>query len=286
MADIGPISESIDFIEHNLRKPIAVSDIADSVGYSLYHFCRLFNAATHHTPYDYLVRRRVAEAARDLRRTNRRVIDIAFDYQFNSPETFSRAFKRVLRVPPYQWRKQRGGNRQLMPRLSCRHLQHLGDGVSPTPVLEKRAPVWVTGIMTTVGDDLTGLVGLWQVLAEVLEGREGPIPTGGYYGWLWFPADWSGGQALYMAAAETSGPTRAVGCGPLVVKEIPALRCARFTHWGCTETLPLTLDYIYHTWLPNSDHRALHPLVIEHFGPRLPYHEAEPADRGILIPIG
>lgn len=84
------ISQAVDFIEDNLKEAIAVADVADAVSYSLYHFCRTFNQATHHTPYDYLMRRRLSLAAQELLQTDKKIIEIALDYQFNSPETFSR----------------------------------------------------------------------------------------------------------------------------------------------------------------------------------------------------
>jgi AraC family transcriptional regulator len=286
MPDIGLISQSIDFIEDNLRMPIAVADMADAVGYSLYHFCRVFNQATHHTPYDYLMRRRLAEAARELRQTRRRIIDIALDYQFNSPETFSRAFKRVLGMQPSQYSKQgRKAAQRPMPRLTSAHLQHMGRGVSVTPVLEEMAPLQLVGVMAPVGDDLTALSELWHLLGEELAECGEQVRPGDYYGCLWYPQGWSERNALYMAAVKTRGGGPDVGHSALLVKTIPPLRCARFIHRGRTEDLPLTLDYVYHTWLPKSGHSLAHPLLIEQVGPTLANLDSRQSERGILIPI-
>ena len=96
MSDLAAIVHALDFIESHLQEPMALADVADAVAYSLYHFCRSFKNATHYTPYDYLMRRRITEAARALLQSTARVTDVAFDYQFNNLETFSRAFRRVL----------------------------------------------------------------------------------------------------------------------------------------------------------------------------------------------
>ena len=93
MSQLTAIGKALDFIEDNLEENIGVADMADAAGYSLYHFCRVFNSIVHHTPYDYLMRRRLSESARALVETDRKIIDVAFEYQFNSPETYSRAFK-------------------------------------------------------------------------------------------------------------------------------------------------------------------------------------------------
>ena len=83
MSQLDSMYAAVEFIEANLRSPIRVADMAASVSYSLYHFCRTFNAAVRHTPYDYLMRRRLTESARELVESDRKIIDIACDYQFN-----------------------------------------------------------------------------------------------------------------------------------------------------------------------------------------------------------
>ena len=40
MVSIDSTLKAIEFIEANLKQDIAVADIADAVGYSVYHFCR------------------------------------------------------------------------------------------------------------------------------------------------------------------------------------------------------------------------------------------------------
>ena len=64
MADIGLMLQAIEFIEAHLKDDISVADIAASVSFSLYHFSRTFSRVTRYSPYDYLMRRRLTEAAR------------------------------------------------------------------------------------------------------------------------------------------------------------------------------------------------------------------------------
>jgi AraC-like DNA-binding protein len=64
MLHLDLMAQAIDFIEAHLRADVTVGDVAAAVSYSVYHFCRTFNQVTHYTPYDYLMRRRLAEAAR------------------------------------------------------------------------------------------------------------------------------------------------------------------------------------------------------------------------------
>jgi len=102
---IEVIYRAIEFIESHLQSQITVAQIADYSGYSLFYFIRTFNKVTHQTPYDYLITRRLSEAMRELLETDRRITDIAMDFCFDTPESFSRAFKRLFGVLPSLCRK-------------------------------------------------------------------------------------------------------------------------------------------------------------------------------------
>ena len=282
MPNLALIARALDLIEERLTSPIAVSDMADDVSYSLFHFCRIFNRATHHTPYDYLMRRRLAESARELLRTDRKVIDIALDHQFNSPESFSRAFKRVHGMQPSQFREcgeidQRG----LMPRLTIDHLLQIREGGLSSPDLVKRDPLSLIGMMTRIEPERTAVDVLWELLFEELSRIERGVRAGDYFGLTWYPPDWENRGLLYLAAVEL--PDSEIDRTALVSKRVPAHQYARFVHKGATGQLSLTMDYIYHTWLPRSGYSLALPLVVEQFGTT--YLNGSDSDREIWIPV-
>lgn len=282
--DIALMSRALDFVEANLKQAIRVADVAEAVSFSLYHFCRTFNRITHHTPYDYLMRRRLTEAARTLLQSDRKILDIALDYQFNSPETFCRAFKRLLGVQPNQLRKQgRLEGRRLMPRLTLAHIQHINQGPYLKPALEEKAAFVVAGITTLVRDDPGAVSQAWDWLARELQQGQPKAPAGDYYGIAFYPDDWEERGYLYMAAVEVAGLE--VVPGPLLLKPIPPLTWARFIHKGPTRALPLTLDYIYHTWLPKSGQSPAYPWVLEGLGHDFRGAEGQDFERAVYIPI-
>lgn len=264
MDDITVMVRALDFIESHLREPVGVADIAAAVSYSLYHFCRTFKAATHFTPYDYLMRRRIAEAAREVLESERKLIDIAFDYRFNNPETFSRAFKRVMGLQPTQWRKQGNagdqqfGYRQIMPRLTEAHLEHLRRGMPRKPNVEERPALSLIGVMKLGNDSAAA----WERLQRETAACDLPDTGGDFYGWTWCAAE--GGVTATMAAQVDTGVCTAA-CA-LVTKTLPAGTYLRVPHHGSARDLALTLDYAYHTWLPQSDYRAAMPWYVEHYG--------------------
>jgi AraC family transcriptional regulator len=283
MINLAPIARSIEFIETHLRSSIAVADMAEAVGYSVYHFCRTFNQATHHTPYDYLMRRRLAEAAQVLLSSERRVIDVALDYQFNSPETFTRAFRRVYGVQPTQMRKRgRIDPRRRMPRLTLAHIEHIHKGMVLRPEIAEWGALHLAGVMTPVHGDRTAIPALWDWLARELEGCEG-TSSGEQYGLVHYPETWETHGCAYMAAIEVQEepPARTF----LAVKTLPPRRYARFVHQGPARDLDLTLDYVYHTWLLKSDHDPCPPYIVERYVRG--YHAAcaDEGDTEIYVPI-
>lgn len=99
------IKKAMNYIENNLKKEIRTEDIADSAGFSKYHFQRVFKRETGLNLYVYIQKRRLAEASSLLRNTNVRILDIAVYLCFESQEAFTRAFKKVYGLPPGQYRK-------------------------------------------------------------------------------------------------------------------------------------------------------------------------------------
>ncbi|HNT74425.1 MAG TPA: AraC family transcriptional regulator [Anaerolineae bacterium] len=277
MSDLASMAQAVDFIEARLRDPIGVGDVAAAVAYSLYHFCRTFKAWTHFTPYDYLMRRRVSEAARELLDSDRKIIDIALDYQFNAPETFSRAFKRVLGMQPNQWRKQgRAGYRQLMPRLTEAHLEHLQHGAPWQPAIVEHPALNLIGVMT-LGDDAPAA---WEALRREWTACGLADAGGEFYGWTWCAAN--GTVTAALAARVESGANAEAGA--LVAKTLPARTYLRVPHRGAARNLALTLDYAYHIWLPQSDYRAALPWYVEHYG--APPNRSADSLWDIYFPVG
>lgn len=284
MSQIESIFRAVEFIEGNLKEEIAVADVANAVCYSLYHFCRVFNTVVHHSPYDFLMRRRLSESALELIETDRRIIEIAFDYRFNSPETFSRAFKRMFGVQPNQWRKgEKGDSRFLLPRLSLDYLEHINQGKYLEPVRAEMDPFNVAGVITLIKEDEDNIPELWEILANELEGMNHSGKLANYYGIAIYPEDWEVTGHFYLAAVEVESPT--VDHSALVVKRIPALQYAKFIHKGPLKDLRLSIDYVYHTWMPKSGKRLARPLEIERYGHRFRGSDWEESETEILIPI-
>ena len=101
------IKKSIEYIEHNLNNKIELKDLADKVFLSKYHFHRVFHTVVGDSVADYIRKRRLMEAAHELLNTDNKIVDIAFKYQFNSQEVFTKAFKRLYGICPREFRRNR-----------------------------------------------------------------------------------------------------------------------------------------------------------------------------------
>lgn len=99
------IKKAMNYIENNLNEGIRLEEAAAFAGFSKYHFQRVFKRETGLNLYEYIQKRRLAEASSLLLNSNIRILDIAVYLCFESQEVFTRAFKKVYGLPPGQYRK-------------------------------------------------------------------------------------------------------------------------------------------------------------------------------------
>lgn len=99
------VQKVITYIETNLEKEIDLDHIAKNIGYSKFHLNRIFTAYTGITIYKYLQNRRLTIAAEKLVKTDKPIIQIAYEAGYDSPQSFTFAFKQVYLYPPKVYRK-------------------------------------------------------------------------------------------------------------------------------------------------------------------------------------
>ncbi|WP_425447333.1 AraC family transcriptional regulator [Dethiothermospora halolimnae] len=117
MSWIKNMNNALDYIEENIKKDIKSEDVAKVAYASKYHFLRIFNALTGITLGEYIRQRRLSLAAKEVVDNNKKIIDIAYDYGYETPEAFSKAFKRLHKITPSQARKM-GKKLKAIPPMS------------------------------------------------------------------------------------------------------------------------------------------------------------------------
>ncbi len=128
---IQRVAAAVQYIESHLSEAPDLDTIAFQSTYSRFHFQRLFHAAVGYPVFEYIRRRRLSEAARRLLNSQSdKIIDVALDLGFGSPEAFSRSFRQSFGVSPAAFRTAGGGQRFGLVAActpeSLAHLQRLG----------------------------------------------------------------------------------------------------------------------------------------------------------------
>ncbi len=105
MNNIPDIIKAIEYIEIHIKESVNIGDVASYVGFSKYHFARIFKDVTGMKPSDYFRGRKVTEALNYMKKEKCRIIDAAFEYGFNSPEVFTRSCLSAFGISPSQIKK-------------------------------------------------------------------------------------------------------------------------------------------------------------------------------------
>ena len=100
------IQQMIAEIDRCIRQDadMTLSALAEKFGYSEFHLSRKFREVSGMSFRDYLRYRRLAFALKDVRDTEKGLLEIAMDYGFSSNEAFTRAFREAYGVTPSRYR--------------------------------------------------------------------------------------------------------------------------------------------------------------------------------------
>ncbi len=204
-------------IEEHLTEPITLRMLANAAGYSPWHAERVFKEVTGETPFAYLRAARLAGAAAQLRDTEAKVVDVAFDFVFDSHEGFTRAFSKHFGLTPQQFRKHQPLIKFFLPKgLRDSHLtfqrgeQIMSDNPSANTVFVQvidrpaRKLILRRGKTATNYDEYTEEIGcdgweaMWAVLSSVSEAFYEPA---GY----WLPEKFRAPDtSVYVPGVEVS----------------------------------------------------------------------------------
>ncbi|MBO5209224.1 MAG: helix-turn-helix transcriptional regulator [Lachnospiraceae bacterium] len=99
------VEQIAEYIENNLEEELSLEKISNELNYSKFYMARIFADNKNCTIYKYIQEKRLAEAARKLIETNKPIIEIAYEAQYNSQQAFSLAFQRKYFCTPAKYRK-------------------------------------------------------------------------------------------------------------------------------------------------------------------------------------
>lgn len=99
------IRELLNYVHENFSQQLTLEEIADSANISVSECTRCFKEYTEYSPYEYLIRYRISEAAVLLLKTDHPVSQIAVKTGFRDTSSFIRTFKNRMGTTPLKYRK-------------------------------------------------------------------------------------------------------------------------------------------------------------------------------------
>lgn len=254
------IALCIDYIEKNIKNELSPELIANECGYSTFHFSRVFNINKGITLMEYVKKRRLSLAAEDLF-DDKKIIDIALEYGFQTHNGFSKAFKKEFGFSPTQYLKRM--DRNLEKELI---LKFGGDFMKPTIIEKPTFKVAGYGIKTNItnGNYTKDVASFWiNYDGENLESKMYQIlnpPKHGEVG-LCIPSSEDNGEATYMLGVIVNDFTDATD--DMITVEVPEATYAVFStppvntsteieNNEFANVIKQTWKYIFEEWFKDS----------------------------------
>jgi AraC family transcriptional regulator len=131
------IEKCIKFIEEHIKENITIKDVANQLGYSVYHFCRVFSLCKGMSVMEYIRERRLSLAAIELFK-GRKIIDISLEYGFETHSGFTKAFRKSFGYSPTQYKVRMAGYDDVKTTFEI-------GGYIMNPVIVKKAAFKVAG---------------------------------------------------------------------------------------------------------------------------------------------
>lgn len=240
------IRAAVAYMEAHLLEQIDAADVAAAVHVSAFYFQRGFSLIGGCTVGEYIRNRRLYLAAVELVSGSEKIVDLALKYGYETPESFTKAFRRFHGASPAAVRQAGRGIRPFLPlkiQLSVK------GGMEMDYTVEKMEAFQVVGLHRRFGYERSyaELPVFWDEFKRAGCPRSGAACTVGKYGICiddgkqdfsyWIAGDYTGGEV--PAGMET--------------REIPAQTWAKFI---CTGPIPGALQsvntQIFSEWLPGN----------------------------------
>ncbi len=236
-------------IEADLSRAPSLLDLAAAEGVSPFHLSRAFTLIVGQPVMGYVRARRLSEAARRLHAGPESVLNIALDVGYESPEGFSRAFRKMFGIAPV-------AARDFLPN----QLQE------PIVMEPQKTDLPEARIIDFEGRTLIGrsarfamaerskIPAFWERTAEEIGPRMYGTDTFGV------SYDFEEEAFRYLVAIESDGD----GEG-LERKTLPPGRYAVFEHKGHISGIPATWAAIFEQWMPGSGEEIADGPEFEHY---------------------
>lgn len=251
---------SADYIENNLKSDLSVEVLAKRVRFSPYHYYRLFTFYLGMPVMEYVRKRRLAHAAAELSQ-NRKIIDIAIDYGFETHNGFAKAFRKTYGFSPDEYRRRVSAHRPLLPNPIQSASVTAGE-FKPAFRIEKKDSFLIAGFVLRTETDLVSvsqLPALWNEYRvydydNKLYALVNPEEHGEYN--ICFPNEdkdtFSHVNCVKVKSIEGVDKRLYTNLVPAALYAVFTSPPSPYENGGFVRSITQTWEYIYDRWLPDS----------------------------------
>lgn len=246
------IQHAMGYLSRNVSEPVPLLKLGEIAGVDPFHLNKLFVNYLGITPFEYHQYIRIGNAARLLREKEISITEICFAAGYETPSSFSKAFKKLLHFSPSQFRKL-NGTAQTLKRFS--HMLPFNRVAVSKPLIKALPEIPIFFVKKSGFHN-----GLYFEA-----GREGAAEICGFvnhYGLekstktiiALFPEPPLGmddPQNTVLIGGFHNGGVKA--SGNIKTDILPAGKWAIFQHQGPWEFLVQSIEQIYLNWLPFSN---------------------------------
>ncbi|WP_019849153.1 AraC family transcriptional regulator [Desulfitobacterium sp. PCE1] len=261
MDSIRSLNRALEYIEEHLAEDIDLEEAARLAYCSEYHFRRMFTFLAGITLSEYIRRRRLSQAAFELRDQDVKVIDIALKYGYTSPDSFTRAFRELHGITPSEARRDTH-SLKIYPKMIFQ-LTIQGGNEMNCRIVEKES-FRIVGLMKRVAIQFNGvnpeITAMWGLLNPGMIQQLKNLSNIEPFGLLQTSTNFSEGRMEekgeldhYIGVVTTQKCPDNQNYATL---EVPASTWAVFESVGpFPETLQAVWGRIYSEWFPSTNYQ-------------------------------
>ena len=251
MMNYDLLNEMTEYIEAHLTDEIDNKKLSQIVGVSFYSLQRIFIFLTGMSISEYIRKRRLSRAYEELKNSDIRIADLAVKYNYESPVSFSRAFKQYFKMTPGECR-QSGGRFVEFPVMRFREETGPVEDVSyEIKDIDEKTIYCFRVSADTHEDYLYRIRELYKGLGQKFDIEK----LEGFYGISFYEND----EYVYYAGSERQIP----GTEEYVIK---AGKCAVFNAGSDNQKdIVKVYDYVYRNWIDHSAYEISDRPAIEYY---------------------
>jgi AraC family transcriptional regulator len=249
-------------IDQSLDEALSLDDLSSVAAYSKFHFHRLFSAYFGISVNQYVTRARLRRASFRLAfEQGIRVIDIAYEAGFDSPEAFARAFKRLYDQSPTSFRKA-----PRWPEWQQRsQVKKMNNGGEPMNIELVEFPDTKIAYLSHIGPPSQ----VYETAKVFIEWRKetglSPVKTSKTYGIAYAnPRTCEPAEFRWDVCGEVDRDVPPNQFG-VQTGDIPGGLCAVLRHRGSHDNIEASVCRMYSEWLPESGYELRdHPCFFHY----------------------